>query len=224
MIKNLQSPGQNIKNLHLHFDLKSSNLQKFELQITKCVDEEYRYKFVDDLTTLEKVNLIINGIKSFNIKLSVPSNSPTHNQYIPPENLQSQKIINNIKEWTDNKKMVLNQKKSKIMIFNFTNNYQFTTRLSLNNENLEVVKSTKLLGVVIDDNLKWDENTDYLIKSAYKRMELLRRVSKFTASIDEKRNIYILYVRSVLEQSCTVWHSSLTEENSNNLERVQKLL
>ena len=108
------------------------------------------------------------------------------------------------------------------MIFNFTNNYQFTTRLSLNNENLEVVKSTKLLGVVIDDNLKWDENTDYLIKSAYKRMELLRRVSKFTASKDEKRNIYILYVRSVLEQSCTVWHSSLTEENSNNLERVQK--
>ena len=53
-------------------------------------------------------------------------------------------------------------------------------------------------------------------------MELLRKVSKFTTSIDEKRNIYILYIRSVLEQSCTVWHSSLTEENSNNLERVQK--
>ena len=35
MIKNLHSPGQNIKNLHLHFDLKSSNLQEFELQITK---------------------------------------------------------------------------------------------------------------------------------------------------------------------------------------------
>ena len=34
--------------------------------------------------------------------------------------------------------------------------------------------------------------------------------------------MYILYVRSILEQSATVWHSSLTEENKNDLERVQK--
>ena len=33
---------------------------------------------------------------------------------------------------------------------------------------------------------------------------------------------YILFVRSILEQSCTVWHSSLTERNTNDLERVQK--
>ena len=36
------------------------------------------------------------------------------------------------------------------------------------------------------------------------------------------KNIYILFVRSILEQSATVWHSSLTEENRNDLERVQK--
>ena len=29
-------------------------------------------------------------------------------------------------------------------------------------------------------------------------------------------------MRSLLEQSATVWHSSLTEENVNDLERVQK--
>ena len=34
--------------------------------------------------------------------------------------------------------------------------------------------------------------------------------------------IYYSYIRSVLEQSCVVWHSSLTEEDSDNLERVQK--
>ena len=31
-----------------------------------------------------------------------------------------------------------------------------------------------------------------------------------------------MYVRSILEFSATVWHSSLTEENRNDLERVQK--
>ena len=118
--------------------------------------------------------------------------------------------------------MILNKKKTKIMIFNFTQNYQFVTRLTLNNENLEIVKSTKLLGVIISDNLKWDENTIYLVKKAYKRMQLLRKVSKFTVSKDERKHIYVQYIRSILEQSCVVWHSSLTQENSEDLERVQK--
>lgn len=37
-----------------------------------------------------------------------------------------------------------------------------------------------------------------------------------------QKNIYVLFVRSLLEQSATVWHSSLTEENKNDLERIQK--
>ena len=43
-----------------------------------------------------------------------------------------------------------------------------------------------------------------------------------TASKEEKKNIYVLYIRSILEQSCVVWHSSLTQDNENDLERVQK--
>ena len=30
------------------------------------------------------------------------------------------------------------------------------------------------------------------------------------------------YIRSILEQSCTVWNSGLTEENVKDIERVQK--
>ena len=36
------------------------------------------------------------------------------------------------------------------------------------------------------------------------------------------KNIYILYIRSLIEQSCTVWHSGLTVENCQDLERLQK--
>ena len=60
--------------------------------------------------------------------------------------------------------MVLNQKKTKVMLFNFTDNYKFTTSLELNSENIEVVNQAKLLGVVITDDLKWDKNTEYLVK------------------------------------------------------------
>ena len=53
-------------------------------------------------------------------------------------------------------------------------------------------------------------------------MELLRKVAEFTKSVEDKKEIYVLYIRSILEQSAIVWHSSLTEENQEDLERVQK--
>ena len=127
-----------------------------------------------------------------------------------------------ISDWTTKQKMMLNENKTKTMIFNYSHNNQFTTRLSLNDKPLEVVNSTLLLGTVIQDSLKWDLNTARLVKKANSRMELLRKVASFTTNIEELKNIYILFVRSLLEQSATVWHSSLTEENKSDLERVQK--
>ena len=44
----------------------------------------------------------------------------------------------------------------------------------------------------------------------------------FGAREEDVENAYFLFVRSLLEQSATVWHSSLTEEISEDLERVQK--
>ena len=187
-----------------------------------CVSPDYRLKFVDDLTVLEKVNLLLVGLASFNCHATVPSDIPAHNQFIPSEHLKSQEYLEKIKQWTDDQKMILNQRKTKVMIFNFTENYNFTTRLQLNSENLEVVSQAKLLGVIISDDLKWDLNTDHIVKKANKRMELLRKVAKFSTSIEDKRTIYILYIRSILEQSSVVWHSSLTRENCEDLERVQK--
>ena len=187
-----------------------------------CVDPDYRFKFVDDLTVLEKVNLLLIGLASFNSHATVPSDIPEHNQFIPAQHLQSQKYLENIQEWTQKQKMILNRKKTKVMIFNFTEKYKFTTRLVLNSETVEVVNKAKLLGVIITDDLKWEENTKYLVKKANSRMELLRKVASFTSSIEDKKTIYIQYVRSILEQSCVVWHSSLTQENCEDLERVQK--
>ena len=55
-------------------------------------------------------------------------------------------------------------------------------------------------------------------------MEILRRISNFGASWNDLKTIYILYVRSLLEQSCTLWNNGLTEENVKDLERIQKTL
>ena len=79
-----------------------------------------RYTFVDDASVLEAVDLRRAGITSYNIKSHVPSDIPTHNQWIPPNNLQSQFYLNEVKRWTDDNLMKLNSNKTKTMIFNFT--------------------------------------------------------------------------------------------------------
>ena len=187
-----------------------------------CVSEENRFKFVDDLTILEIVNILTIGLACFNIKNQVPSDILENNQIIPSSNLKSQQFLDEINLWTKNQKMMINQKKSKTMIFNFTKNYQFSTRLKLEGEIMETVTDTKLLGTIVSNDLKWNKNTENIVKKANSRMELLRKVTSFGASYAELVNIYIMYIRSLLEQSCTVWHSGLTEENSQDLERIQK--
>ena len=51
--------------------------------------------------------------------------------------------------------MILNEKKTKLIIFNFTEKYQFGTRLELNGNNLDIVEREKLLEVILTNDLKW---------------------------------------------------------------------
>ena len=187
-----------------------------------CVSPQNRYKFIDDLTMLEIINLLTIGISSFNFKFQIPTDISTSNKFIDPKNLKTQEYLQEISLWTNNQKMKINENKSKIMIFNFTKNYQFSTRLSIQGEPLKTVKETKLLGTILTDDLKWKKNTAFIVKRANARMQLLQNITNFGASWHDLKEIYISFVRSLLEQSCTVWHSGLSEENTKDLERIQK--
>ena len=79
--------------------------------------------------------------------------------------------------------------------------YQFTTRLLLNNTNIEIVERMKILGTIINDKLTWSDNCDEIVSKVNKRMLLLKRMLHFGASIEEMVHLWILYCRSALEQS-----------------------
>ena len=96
------------------------------------ISEGDRFKFVDDLSFLEIIQLLSAGIATYNIKAHVPSHIPTHNQIIVANNLRSQDDLHVIEDWTKKQKMKLNIKKTKNMIFNFSKKFQFTTSLSVN--------------------------------------------------------------------------------------------
>ena len=118
--------------------------------------------------------------------------------------------------------MIILEQKTKAMLFNFTEHHQFTTRLDLKGTNIQVVDKMKILGTIVTTNLSWDDNCDQIIKKVNARMQLLRGVQSFGATKAEMVHLWTLFCRSVLEQSCAVWHSSLTQENTDDLERTQK--
>ena len=88
---------------------------------------------------------------------------------------------------------------------------------------METIEETKLLGTIVTNDLRWDKNTNHLVKKGYTRMDLLRKLSSFNAPQRDLLLVYKVFIRSILEHSSNVWHSGLTLENETDLERVQKI-
>ena len=85
-----------------------------------------------------------------------------------------------------------------------------------------MVNQMKILGTIVNDTLTWDDNCAHLIKKVNRRMVLIRRAKEFGATYKELVHMWIVFCRSLLDQSCVVWHGNLTQDNSEDLERTQK--
>ena len=86
----------------------------------------------------------------------------------------------------------------------------------------EIVNETKVLGLIITSDLSWRKNTDSLVTKANKRLFIVRNLVKFPIPWAQIVNIYCQFVRVILEFNSNVWFSSITEEESEDIERVQK--
>ena len=183
---------------------------------------EEKFKFIDDLSILEVLNLAMCGISSYNFKNHIASDIGSHGQFLPSGNIKSQAYLDSIKQWTDDSKMALNKDKTKYMVINFTKKFQFSTRIALEDKLLEEVQECKLLGLNLTNQLSWQKNTESIVKRGNTRMIILQRLYNFDLPVDDMIEIYVSFIRSLLEYLCVVWHSSITMEESNAIERVQK--
>ncbi|KAI8487828.1 hypothetical protein Bbelb_342760 [Branchiostoma belcheri] len=65
-------------------------------------------------------------------------------------------------------------------------------------------------------------HVDKTINKANGRLAMLRKIKRFSLSTEDLLQIYITYVRSVLEYCVPVWHSGLTATQTTRLERIQR--
>ena len=85
----------------------------------------------------------------------------------------------------------------------------------------QILKSLKISNF-LELTYPLNKNTEFIVKKANARMRILHKISEFNPPVEDMLTIYMSYIRSIVEQSCTVWHSRLTQENIEDLERIQK--
>ena len=134
----------------------------------------------------------------------------------------SQTNVERVACFAHQERMELNAKKCKEMIIDFRKNKTIIPETIIGNQPMPRVKSYKLLGIWLDDDMKWSTNTDYITKKAAKRLYLLRVLKNYGASKDDLKSFYCATIRSIVEYGAQIWHGNLTNEQHDAIDRIQK--
>lgn len=94
-------------------------------------------------------------------------------------------------------------------------------QLKINDQYLQLVTFHKVLGLSIQNNLKQNIQIYDTVKTASKRLQILRVQRKAGNEIKNLVTIYIIK-RLVVENCCVAWHHALPEYLSDELDRIQK--
>ena len=181
------------------------------------------WKYVDDMTIAEA--LLLKELLEDDEENVLDKPLTYHNrtqQILPQASSKVQLQLNELSNYATENEMKINHKKTKSMLFNTAKKRDFTPRLTIESETIDLAEELKLLGVKITSDLKWHSNTSYITKKGYSRLWLIRRLKSFGANTQELLDVYCKQIRSVLEYASVVWHAGLTSSNTADIERVQK--
>ena len=131
-----------------------------------------------------------------------------------------QRIIDELGNFSDERQMAINVKKSKVMKFSMSKTKDFPVEVFVNGDLLEIKEKLRILGVIFTPNLKWDENTEFICKKAYNKMWAMRRIKFLGLDEFTLLDFYMKEVRVHLELAVPVWHSGLTKRLIADIESV----
>ena len=168
-------------------------------------------RYIDDGFCLAKVNyensygFEVNGVK-FRVKHA----------------LQSQNVFRHIVRNAEDIGMVLNAAKTAMMCVSGATEYRVDAFLVDSDQNrIGCGQSIKALGVRFSNRLDMENHVKYIEKAVRARYWTLRNLKKNGFTNDELVQVFKTMIRPVAEYACAVFHSSLTDEQDERLERLQ---
>ena len=129
----------------------------------------------------------------------------------PTESSKVHELVNAIFNWTEDNDVKMNISKCKEMIFDFARVRQEFLPLTIKEVVMEREKSARILGLTVQDNLKWNEHVNHIVKKASKRLYMLGVLKRSNADTNTLLTVYKTIITPVLEYACEVWHCNITE-------------
>ena len=189
-----------------------------------CHSKEFTARYIDDSSKAVAFSLkeCLEKVRTGEVIRPVTFHQRTGHRLKESHN-SLQFHLDNFKDFTVRNEFQINNKKSSIMIFNFSKTLDFEPSFKcVGNEELNVVRSSKTLGIVLSDNLKWERHVEYICDKASSRIWILRRLMEMKMDHQFILECYFREIRTILEYGTVVFHSSLTRKQSNAIEAVQR--
>ena len=121
-----------------------------------------------------------------------------------------QTSLDEIQYWCKDNKMLLHPDKTKSMIITTRQKRQlhdYKLNLKVNKCDIEQVVSHKVLGIIIDQNLSWEEHINHLCKILSQNLFLLSKLKHYLNSFCLKL-FFNAHILSRINYSNTVWHKA----------------
>ncbi len=118
--------------------------------------------------------------------------------------------------------MRINAAKTKEMLINFNKAPRPISPITGDGEEIERVTSCTLLGIVLNDVLKWDNHIDKLYKKENQRLYFIRQLRRTKMSPTDIVKVFTTLVRPILEYACQLWHAGLDKHQVSLVESIQE--
>ena len=124
--------------------------------------------------------------------------------------------FDNMRHWCKHNGLFLNEKKTRIMLIDKTKSGQ-----NFSIAGIQLIHEMKILGVVIQEDLKWDAHINHICKLASRRVYLLKVLKQMPIPACDLVQIYKAYIQSILEYNSPLFVGA-SKRCCSNLERIRK--
>ena len=139
------------------------------------------------------------------------------------ENILQQEL-HKFEDFCNKNKLVINSGKCFVMLFSRSRTFAFPPEFTVGKtEILEVKKTLRVLGVLIQDDGKWAAQVEEMVRRATRTTWVLRRMRSLGVDQTTLVDYWKAEGRIHLEFACPVWHSGLTASQAQDLERAQRM-
>jgi hypothetical protein len=122
-------------------------------------------KYVDDMTLAESIKLKEQLIDVPESARPLPDSYHARTGHaLPDGNSAVLKQLHETRKYAEENSMVINYKKTKVMLFNNCKKWDFMPELVVEGNQLEVLEEIKILGVVVRSDMKWCSNTKCIVE------------------------------------------------------------